>query len=247
MKPTNTLLIALLLLVLITAGCSRSRKQAYTSETYYERIDRWILPDKYTELIVAVPIEDKVAPAFLVTRALYKREESGKYAAVSVRTVNMAVYEAAEQRRQTLIANLFNFFRIMALAGVVACVAGLLLFALKFRFPAIPGAGFWDELMLYGGLVGAIGIAGAWYVEEVVYVGIIGAGLLLAAALYSGFKRYRQDVAIKDLVTTVEVIKSSAREAWDNTKSTIEQAPSTQALVTRLKPLVREELQATTE
>ena len=63
--------ILLLCSIVILAGCTPVKKSDYTSVTYYEKHDRWLFPDKYTELVVAIPVDDRVPPAFCVTRHLF--------------------------------------------------------------------------------------------------------------------------------------------------------------------------------
>jgi hypothetical protein len=235
--------LTLLLCVVVCGGCSRSRKKDYTSETYYEKVARWYWSDKYEEVIVAVPIEGRVEPAFLTTRNLYVKDGK-KYKQVKVRTVNLKVYEAADQRRQQLLSNLFNGFRIMVLVGTGGLVIGLLLFALKFKFPAIPS--IWDEFLIYGGLIACIGMFGAWYVEQFITVCIAGGAGLVIFAGYSLIKHGRiekkhmqvrgdlemNNSALEDIVLSVEVIKEEiGEEKWLEIRGKLNQKPETKDLV----------------
>jgi len=246
MASFNLRTLSLALLVLVCTGCSQNRKQAYTSKTYYERVDRWILSDKYVEIVVAVPIEDRVEPAFLVERVLFQKVD-GRFEEIAVVVVNKDVYEAAEKRRQGLLDNVFNFFRFMAMLGIGSCVLGALVFVLKFKFPAIPD--IWDEMLLYGGLLACVGLFGAWYHEQLVYVGAGGGAALLVVVGYSVWKQYRKEKALKvsgqavqDLVTTVEVFKVEAASSWDTVKTKLTQLPTTEDLVTELKPVIKKKL-----
>lgn len=246
-------LIALSLLCLFTVGCRRSRKKAYTSETYYEQSCKrnWYTlgitkTQKYKEVIVAVPIDDKVDPAFLITRVLFEKN-GGKYKEKKVRTVNIEVYEAADARHQKLLSNLFNSFRILALVGTGAMVIGLFLFVLKFQFPTLPS--IWDEFLLYGGIATCIGMLGAWYVEEFIIVSMCGGAALVAASGYSLIRHYREtrkhhetvielgarDIAVADIVETVEVLKIELGDRWEEVSKKLRQNPDTKRLVDSLQ------------
>lgn len=235
-------LFSMALMCMLGTGCSRSRKKSYTSETYYERTSRWYWTDKYTEIIVAVPIDDKVEPAFLVTRDLYERDGK-KYRLKNIRTVNLEVYEAANARQQKLLNNLFNFFRGLAMLGTLAMVVGIFLFILRFKFPMLPS--IWDEFLLYGGLATCIGMLGAWYVEQFILVSTCGGAALVAAAGYSLLRDHRKtkkfhqagadlevrESAVKELVETVELLKLELGPGWERVKNKLQQLPETKELV----------------
>lgn len=244
----TTIIICLAVLTCFTAGCSRSRKKSYTSETYHEKTTRWYWTDKYEEVIVSVPLGNKVEPAFLITRNLFVKT-GNKYTPKKVRTVNLVVYEAADARHRKLLGNLFNFFRGLALLGTLSMVVGLFLFALKFKFPMLPS--IWDEFLLYGGVATCIGMLGAWYVEEFIIVSICGGGALVAASGYSLIRHARKEkkhistnedllvnsVAVEELVHTVEVLKLTLGTRWDDVKGDLMQRPETKALVDKFQEL----------
>lgn len=238
--------LLLLIPIVLLVGCSKGKKDDYTSETYYEKHARWYWSDKYVETIVAVPIGDRVEPAFLVERVLYEKDGE-KHKEVKVKTVNLTVYEAADARRQKLLGNLFTFFRGMALLGTVAIVAGIILFALKFKFPALPS--IWDEFLIYGGLLACLGMLGAWYVEEFITVSICGGAALVIFSGYSLIKHTRRErrhlqtheelsdnkVAVDDIVATVEVLKLELGDKWQEVRTRLVQDPRTKKIVDELQ------------
>jgi hypothetical protein len=248
------IIICLIALTCVT-GCSKSRKEAYTSETYYEMTEsrNWYTlcitkSPKYTEVVVSIPIDDKVEPAFLITRHLFVRNGEA-YTPKKVRTVNIAVYEAADARHQKILDNLFNFFRGLALLGTLCMVVGIFLFALKFKFPMLPS--IWDEFLLYGGVATCVGMLGAWYVEQFILISLCGGGALIAAAGYSLIRHYRKEkkliesngellvnsLAVGELVHTVEVLKLTLGTRWDEVKGNLMQAPETKALVDKFQAM----------
>ena len=242
--------LLLLIPIVLLVGCSRGKKNDYTSETYYEQTHKrdWYTlgitkSPKYTEAIVAVPIKDRVEPAFLVERVLYEKEGE-KYKEVKVKTVNLEVYEAADKRRQKILTNLFNAFRIMILVGGAGMFIGLLLFALKFKFPTIPP--IWDEFLIYGGVIICIGMFGAWYVEQFIMVCICGGAAIVVFAGYSLVKHTRRErkhletaMAVDDIVTTVEVLKLELGDKWNDVREKLVQNPKTKKIVDELQEAAR--------
>jgi len=247
MRPYTLISISLICLCMV--GCKRGKKNDYTSETYYEQTysrDWYTLcitkTAQYKPVVVAVPIEDRVEPAFVVSRVLYDREGE-TYKEVKVKTVNLEQYEAADQRRQKVLNNLFNAFRIMILVGGAGMFIGLLLFALKFKFPAIPS--IWDEFLIYGGVILCIGMFGAWYVEQFITVCICGGAAIIVFAGYSLYKHTRMErrhlqtkgdlemnnVALEEIVLSVEVLKTELGDRWESVRDRLEQRPETKALV----------------
>jgi len=126
----------------------------------------------------------------------------------------------------------------------VAMVAGVILFALKFKFPAIPS--IWDEFLIYGGLLTCLGMLGAWYVEQFITVSICGGAALVIFSGYSLVKHTRRErrhadtaMAVDDIVTTVEVLKLELGDKWDEVKKKLTQNPKTKKIVDELQEAAR--------
>lgn len=242
-------IISLSMLCLFVTGCNRGKKNDYTSETYYERVSRWYWSDKYEQTIVAVPIDDRVEPAFVVSRVLYEKE-GDKYVERKVKTVNLEVYEAADQRRQKILDNLFNAFRLMILVGGAGMFIGILLFALKFKFPHIPS--IWDEFLIYGGVIICIGMFGAWYVEQFILVCIGGGAAIVVFAGYSLYKHTKMElkhkdtaIAVDEIVTSMEVLKLEIGEkAWTKVRNKLIQNEKTKSLVDTLQEAAKKKAEA---
>lgn len=233
-------LIITVIVLMACAGCSPGRKSDYTSKTYYEKQSRVILPDKYVEAVVAVPVEDRVRPAFVVERDLYEREGK-KYRQVSVRTVNLELYEAAEMRHREITATLYKFFRRLMMAGVVLTVVGILLFFAKMKFPVIPS--IWDELVFFGVVAGSLGLTGSWYVDQIIILGLLTGVSAVLAVIYvlvrdgiQQTKLSRRELAVAEITDTVQTIKKVDRTAWDDAKKVLtRQSASTERLVQKYK------------
>jgi hypothetical protein len=119
---------------------------------------------------------------------------------------------------------------------------------LKMKFPVIPDV--WDEMLIYGGIAAGIGVSGAYYVEELVTISIVGCSALAVAIGYTLWRRHRknkmirvQGAAVLDLVETVEVFKGNANASWETVKNKIKQLPATEDIVAALKPEIKKRLQ----
>lgn len=230
-------------------GCTPNRESDYTSITVYERQENWIFPDKYIETTVAIPIQDRVPPAFCLLKKYYVKTGE-KYVETEMKVVFIEAYEESKRRRQELINNIYNFFRVLAVVGIVMVVAGIILFVVTKKFPFLPDV--WDELLLYGGVAGSIGVAGAWYAEEIVKVGIAATVIIFIAMGYSIFKQHKtkknkvnqsreleaKGQVITELVGTVETYKDKARGVWSEVKAEVRHSELTQETVKSLKPII---------
>jgi len=232
LKITN---LFLLLTMLVTGGCFSGKKDDYTSKTYYERSSRFILPDKYVETVVAVPVDNRVPPAFVVQRDLYERQ-GDKFRKVSVDTVNMELYEASEMRRREVTDTLYTFFRRLMMLGVVVGVLGVLLFFVSMKFPIIPSV--WDEMVFFGAISGSLGLVGSWYVDQIIFVGILTGIAVLLSVVYilvrdsvMHRKLKARDTAALELTDTVQTLKKVDRKSWDSAKKVISQSETTKKLV----------------
>lgn len=227
----------LLAISVILTGCG-GKNNTYENKTFYEYKKHWWRSNEYKEITLPVAVDDKV-PSEFYTEKEYFAKEGNTYTATKVKVVNVAQWKVVEERRKDMLNKFFKFFLSIAACGFVAVLAGL--------FCMWKQIVLWDELLVGGGLSFVFGITSAWYVD---YLPLISGGLVLCIIgmavymLLSRRKVMKKDQektgAIKDVMTTVERLKASSRDKWEEVKGQITHSESTEAYVAKLKDEVME-------
>ena len=147
-----------------------------------------------------------------------------------------------------MLNKMFNFFMVVAGAGFVAFLAGVICFFYKVFL--------WDELLIGGGISGPFGLVSAWYVDRLPLIATAFVVCVIGFAGYMLWTRRKQhkgklnaaenqeqmEKAFSEVVETTEIFKSKAAESWNQIKGTIEQSDTTRRLVDKVQVEVKKKL-----
>lgn len=220
----------------ILVGCG-GKNNSYENKVFYE-YKKGFWKNKYVEVTLPVVASDKVPTEFYTERT-YFTKEGESYTATPVKVVNVAQWKVVEERRKSMLNKFFVFFLSIAACGFIGILAGL--------FCMWKQIVLWDELLVGGGLSFVFGLTSAWYCD---YLPLICTGLVLCIIgmavymLISRRKVTKKDVtktgAIKDIMTTVERLKASSRDKWEDVKGQISHSEETEEYIKALKDEVME-------